>query len=99
MKKRLLSWLLVLVMVFSLIPSTLVTTALAAAAPSEGVDISGSLNLDDSADPIASAGVYRVSGQRQHAIKVTATDSVILERQSVKLRLKNGQIIERRDPT
>ncbi len=78
MRKRLLSWLLVLVMIFSLIPSTLITSAFAASAPSEGVDISGAQNLDDSADPIAYAGVYRVSGQRQHAIKVTATDSVTL---------------------
>lgn len=45
MKKRFLSWLLVLTMVISLIPSTLVTTAFAANAAGTGVNISGAQAL------------------------------------------------------
>ena len=53
MKKRLLAWLLVLTMVTSLIPSTLVTTAFAAnaaAAADDGIMTAGATTLEISAD-------------------------------------------------
>ena len=75
MKKRLLSWLLVLTMITSLIPSTLVTTAFAAG---NGVDITDATALADDANPIESAGVYRITGTRQNPVKITATDEVVL---------------------
>ena len=78
MKKRFLSWLLVLTMVISLIPSTLVTTALAALAASDGVDITGATALADDTNPVESAGVYKISGNRQNPVKITATDEVVL---------------------
>lgn len=78
MKKRFLSWLLVLTMVISLIPSTLVTTALAALAASDGVGITGATALADDTNPVESAGVYKISGDRQNPVKITATDEVVL---------------------
>ena len=74
MKKRLLSWLLVLTMVVSLIPSTLVT-AFAADAPSGGVDITGAQTLTLSADSdtvITAGGTYTVSGSSTHSIVIGA---------------------------
>ena len=74
MKKRLLSWLLVLTMVVSLIPSTLVT-AFAADAPSGGVDITGAQTLTLNADSdtvITAGGTYTVSGSSTHSIVIGA---------------------------
>lgn len=75
MKKRLLSWLLVLTMITSLIPSTLVTTAFAAG---NGVDITRATDLADDTDPVDRVGVYKISGKRQNPVKITATDKVVL---------------------
>ena len=75
MKKRLLSWLLVLTMVTSLIPSTLVTTAFAAA---DGVTLGASVTektlsaSDTSPYEITSSGTYRVTGSSTQPIIVTA---------------------------
>lgn len=80
MKKRLLSWLLVLTMVIPLIPSTLITTALAAPATpaaSNGVDISTVQTLADDAD-ITATGVYKISGSRQKPVKITTSEKVTL---------------------
>ena len=79
MKKRLLSWLLVLAMVFSLIPSTLVS-ALAAELPAalaagNGVDITGAQTLTLNADSdtaITAGGTYTVSGSSTHSIVIGA---------------------------
>ena len=78
MKKRFLSWLLVLTMVISLIPSTLVTTAFAANAAGGGVDISAATPLDDITSEIADGGVYTIGVTRTEALKVTATGPVTL---------------------
>ena len=78
MKKRLLSWLLVLTMVIPLIPSTLVTTAFAADAAGNGVDITGVQDLADDTETIETAGVYRISNTRSRPVKITATDEVVL---------------------
>ncbi|MBU5431420.1 S-layer homology domain-containing protein [Intestinimonas sp. MSJ-38] len=78
MKKRLLSWLLVLTMVISLVPSTLVTTAFAANAAGGGVVITGAQSLGDDANPVTTASVYKISGTRQNPVKITATDKVVL---------------------
>lgn len=81
MKKRLLSWLLVLTMVISLIPSTLVTTAFAANAAGGGVNITGEQTLTLNADSdtaITADGTYTVSGSSTHSILIgadTATDT------------------------
>lgn len=75
MKKRLLSWLLVLTMVISLVPSTLVTTAFAAA---DGVTLGASVTektlsaSDTSPYEITSSGTYRVTGSSTQPIIVTA---------------------------
>ena len=72
MKKRLLSWLLVLTMVISLIPSTLVTTAFAAG---DGVNISGAqelaLNTSGAAE-IKQDGTYTVTGNVTQPILIGA---------------------------
>lgn len=75
MKKRFLSWLLVLTMVISLIPSTLVTTALAALAAGSGVDITDAQALTLNADSdtaITADGTYTVSGSSTHSIVIGA---------------------------
>lgn len=72
MKKRLLSWLLVLTMVISLIPSTLVTTAFAAGGD---VNITGAQALTLNADSdtaITADGTYTVSGSSTHSIVIGA---------------------------
>ena len=73
MKQRILAWLLVLAMVFSFIPSTLVTPALAADVPAvraagEGVTLPGSytheydVTNENSDIEINAEGVYKLSG-------------------------------------
>lgn len=67
-----------LTMVISLIPSTLVTTAFAADAAGNGVDITNAIELVDDTNAIANAGVYKISGTRQNPVKITATGEVVL---------------------
>lgn len=62
MKKRFLSWLLVLTLVTSLIPSTLVTTALAALAAGDGVNIADATTLTNDTNLIENTGTYKISG-------------------------------------
>lgn len=72
MKKRLLSWLLVLTMITSLIPSTLITTALAAG---DGVNITGTQELalnTSSATEITQNGTYTVTGNVTQPILIGA---------------------------
>lgn len=72
--KRLISWLLVLTMVTSLIPSTFVTTAFAAA---DGVTLGASVidktlsASDTSPYEINSSATYRVTGSSTQPIIVT----------------------------
>lgn len=89
MKKRLLSWLLVLTMVISLIPSTLVTTAFAAG---NGVDITRATDLADNANSVESGGVYKISGNRQNPVKITATDEVVLVLENVTINTNTSPI-------
>ena len=92
MKKRLLSWLLVLTMITSLIPSTLVTTALAALAAGDGVNISGARELADDTTPIENRGIYKISGTRQNPVKITATDEVVLVLDGVSIQTNTSPI-------
>lgn len=62
MKKRFLSWFLVLTMVISLIPSTLVTTALAALAAGDGVNIAGATTLTDDTNLIEITALTKSAG-------------------------------------
>lgn len=78
MKKRLLSWLLVLTMVISLVPSTLITTAFAAPAAGGGVDISNPHPVQSETTTIDQPGTYQISGTRRNPVKITATDEVVL---------------------
>ena len=79
MKKRLLSWLLVLTMITSLIPSTLVTTAFAAG---DGVDIpsddAGYTAIYDvssgSAASLVDGGTYKITGHATN-YQITVPDS------------------------
>lgn len=84
MKKRLLSWLLVLTMITSLIPSTLVMSAFAADV-SDGVTLGTSITekplstSDTTPYTISSSGTYCVTGNSTQPIIVTAeAESVIL---------------------
>ena len=67
-----------LTMVISLIPSTLVTTAFAADAASNGVDITGVQDLADEKDTIEAAGVYKIGRTRTDPVKITTTGAVVL---------------------
>ena len=78
MKKRFLSWLLVLTLVTSLIPSTLVTTALAALAAGDGVNIADATTLTNDTNLIENTGTYKISGARQNPVKITAAGKVVL---------------------
>ena len=94
MKKRLLSWLLVLTMVFSLIPSTLVS-ALAAELPAalaagSGVDISGAQELtlnSGSATEINQDGTYTVTGSATQPILIGADATTDTPATKVKVTL------------
>lgn len=91
MKKRLLSWLLVLSMVISLVPSTLVTTAFAA-------DVSGitqELTFDaaDSEKTLNADGGYILKGSLNgKVIKVTGSATVTLYLQSVTMTADTSPI-------
>lgn len=97
MKKRLLSWLLVLTMVISLIPSTLVTTAFAAG---DGVDIpsddAGYTAIYDvsssSAASLMNGGTYKITGHATN-YQITVPDSA-----NVTLVLDNVTITHTRSP-
>ena len=97
MKKRLLSWLLVLTMVISLIPSTLVTTAFAAG---NGVDIpsddAGYTAIYDvssgSAASLADGGTYKLTGHATN-YQITVPDSA-----KVTLVLDNVTITHTKSP-
>ena len=103
MKKRLLSWLLVLTMITSLIPSTLVTTAFAAA---DGVTLGVSVTektlsaSDTSPYEINSSGTYRVTGSSTQPIIVTADagevilvlDGVNIQSTTSPIQLKKGTL-------
>ena len=78
MKKRLLSWLLVLSMVISLIPSTLVSTAFAADAAGNGVDIRTAAPLEDGKAEITTGGIYTIGATRKGALKVNTKAAVTL---------------------
>lgn len=92
MKKRLLSWLLVLTMITSLIPSTLVTTALAALAAGDGVNIAGATTLTDDTNLIENHGTYKISGARQNPVKITATGEVVLVLDNVTIETATSPI-------
>lgn len=92
MKKRLLSWLLVLTMVISLIPSTLVTTAFAALAAGSGVDISRATPLEDGAAEITTGGAYTIGASRTNALKVTARGPVTLVLEGVTIATATSPI-------
>ena len=97
MKKRLLSWLLVLTMVISLIPSTLVTTAFAAG---DGVDIpsddTGYTAIYDvssgSAASLVDSGTYKLTGHATN-YQITVPDSA-----KVTLVLDNVTITHTKSP-
>lgn len=94
MKKRILSWLLVLAMVVSLIPSTLVS-ALAAELPAalaagSGVDISGAQELtlnSGSATEINQNGTYTVTGSATQPILIGADATTDTPATKVKVTL------------
>lgn len=78
MKKRLLSWLLVLTMVISLIPSTLVTTALAAELPTNAPELTFN---GDSAE-ITTNSAYTLTGDltgKTVTVKNTAVVTLVLD--------------------
>ena len=105
MKKRLLSWLLVLVMVFSLIPSTLITSAFAADV-SDGVTLGTSITektlsaSDTTPYTISSSGTYRVTGNSTQPIIVTADagevilvlDGVNIQSATSPIQLQKGTV-------
>lgn len=81
-----------LTMVIPLIPSTLVTTAFAADAVGDGVDITSAKELADDTNALADAGVYKISGTRQNPVKITATDKVVLVLNNVSLKTATSPI-------
>lgn len=94
MKKRLLSWLLVLTMVISLIPSTLVTTALAAELPANAPDLTFT---GDSAE-ITKNSAYTLTGDltgktvtvKNNAVVTLVLDGVTMSDAASPLRLAEG---------
>ena len=94
MKKRFLSWLLVLTMVISLIPSTLVTTALAAELPASAPNLTFT---GDSAE-ITTNSVYTLTGDltgktvtvKNNAVVTLVLDSVTMSGGASPLRLAEG---------
>lgn len=94
MKKRFLSWLLVLTMVISLIPSTLVTTALAAELPANAPDLTFT---GDSAE-ITKNSAYTLTGDltgktvtvKNNAVVTLVLDGVTMSDAASPLRLAEG---------
>lgn len=77
MKKRLLSWLLVLTMITSLIPSTLITSALAAALPSQYDAVYNAANLDP-ATSFEDGKTYRLTGTGSVPVKIGTGTTVTI---------------------
>lgn len=77
MKKRLLSWLLVLTMITSLIPSTLITSALAAALPSQYDAVYNAAKLDP-ATMFENGKTYRLTGTGDVPVKISAGNTVTI---------------------
>lgn len=77
MKKRFLSWLLVLTMVFSLVPSTLVTTAFAAALPSQ-YDAEYDAATLDPATLFEDGKTYRLTGTGSVPVKIGTGKTVTI---------------------
>ena len=77
MKKRLLSWLLVLTMVISLIPSTLVTSALAAVLPSQYDAVYDAKDLDP-ATLFEDGKTYRLTGTGSVPVKIGTGKTVTI---------------------
>lgn len=77
MKKRLLSWLLVLTMITSLIPSTLITSALAAALPSQYAAVYNAAKLD-SATSFENGKTYCLTGTGNVPVKISAGNTVTI---------------------
>lgn len=100
MKKRFLSWLLVLTMVISLIPSTLVTTAFAALTAGNGVDIPSDdagytaiYNVSSgSAASLVDGGTYKLTGLATN-YQITVPDNI-----NVTLVLDNVTITHTKSP-
>ena len=92
MKKRLTSWLLVLTMIVSLIPSTLIPTAFAADAAGNGVDINEAMDLEDNKAEITSGGIYTISETRKTALKVNTVAPVVLVLQNVAITTATSPI-------
>ena len=94
MKKRLLSWLLVLTMVISLIPSTLVTTAFAAELPTNAPNLTFN---GDSAE-ITKNSAYTLTGDltgktvtvKNNAVVTLVLDGVTMSGAASPLRLAEG---------
>ena len=94
MRKRLLSWLLVLTMIFSLIPSTLVTASAADQPPvqvgGDGVVLPSSYDKEYNVATsgkvtISTGGTYRLTGTTTTTVSVTATAPVTLVLDNVKI--------------
>lgn len=81
-----------LTMVISLIPSTLVTTAFAADAAGNGVDITDVQDLDDNKEVIETTGVYRIDNTRSKPVKITTTDAVVLVLNNVNITTATSPI-------
>lgn len=77
MKKRLLSWLLVLTMITSLIPSTLITSALAAVLPSQYDAVYDAANLDP-ATLFEDGKTYRLTGTGSVPVKIGTGKTVTI---------------------
>lgn len=96
MKKRLLSWLLVLTMITSLIPSPLITSALAAALPSQYAAVYDAANLDP-ATLFEDGKTYRLTGTGSVPVKIgtgkTVTivlDGVIINSMTSPIQVETG---------
>lgn len=77
MKKRLLSWLLVLTMVTSLIPSTLITSALAVALPDQYDAVYNAANLAP-ATSFENGKTYRLTGTGNVPVKISTGNTVTI---------------------
>ena len=91
MKKRLLSWLLVLTMITSLIPSTLITSALAAALPSRYDAVYNAENLDP-ATSFENGKTYRLTGTGNVPVKISAGRTVTIVLDGVTINSTNSPI-------
>lgn len=90
-KNRWISWILTLAMLCSLLQTSAVP-AFAADAAGSGVDINGATTLTDDTNPIATTGVYKISGTRQNPVKITATGKVVLVLDNVTITTQTSPI-------